>query len=333
VYGLVLKKAKDNFEQVMKISFGHTDKYNPMSDDEMPTEYCVGLLSPTSHILKPIANSFQPIEIPQSLFDKEIHIRNTTLIFYNPVVGPFGTYDTYDSYYSKDLPTVVPMFEMPLCEQVIWSGSTSTGAIFIELLSALNEVHKSGISLVDVSSRNLVVCNGKFKFIDVGFAKLYANILDHVDDPNFIFGSRKFRSPWAHIVSKIPTHLFKSTPWKLKEKLVLELIANDYWSLAYMFAYKFCKLRGREYITFTDHIDAAIDQIQFQRKLTYNNASKFTDMLQNVVYNLFSENYRFHTASCPESFQNILKSVLQVNPVIRMQNVERILEFNDLSYI
>jgi hypothetical protein len=78
-------------------------------------------------------------------------------------------------------------------------------------------VHKSGISLVDVSSRNLLVCNGKFKFIDVGFAKLYANILDHVDDPNFIFGNRKFRSPWAHIVSKIPTHLYKSTPWKLKE--------------------------------------------------------------------------------------------------------------------
>jgi len=117
-YGLILKKNKQNLDkQVMKISFGSGDDYNPMARSEMPYEYCVGLQSPTAHILKPIVNSFQAINLPENLFHKRIQIRNSTLHFRSPAV--------YNEHYFRDqlieIPPVVPMFEMPLCDEVIWS--------------------------------------------------------------------------------------------------------------------------------------------------------------------------------------------------------------------
>jgi len=189
-----------------------------------------------------------------------------------------------------------------------------------KLLRAVNEIHKSGIALVDVSPTNILVCNGEFKFIDVGFAKLYANILDHVNNINFVFGMLLYRSPWAHIVSEVPSHLYKLfTTWNLKEKFVLELIANDYWSLALIFGSKFCGLHAEQwYIQFTNRIDDA--------RLTHN-ASELTNILQNDIFNLFRED-QINT-QCPEIFQSILKSILHVNPVIRMQNVENILNANN----
>jgi hypothetical protein len=85
---------------------------------------------------------------------------------------------------------------------------------------------------------------------------------------------------------------------------VLELIANDYWSLALIFGSKFCGLHAEQwYIQFTNRIDDA--------RLTHN-ASELTNILQNDIFNLFRED-QINT-QCPEIFQSILKSILHVNP-------------------
>merc|ERR1712034_35159 len=172
---------------------------------------------------------------------------------------------------------------------------------FVKLLRALDDIHKSGIALLDVSPSNIMKCNGELKFIDLGFAALYL----YEDMPTIRFGCKTFQSPWAHIASKLlKLQSKKQQELHLEKKLLLEAIANDYWSLAFIFARKLCNFD--ENMIFTAHIN---------------------EFLQNYLDHLFSE-VRItvnHFSSCGKPLQEILKSVLQVNPIIRMQNVEKIL--------
>ena len=63
----------------------------------------------------------------------------------------------------------------------------------------MDDIHKSGIGLMDISPNNIMNCNGEFKFLDLGFAELYR----YADMPIIVFGLEFYRSPWAHIASEL----------------------------------------------------------------------------------------------------------------------------------
>merc|ERR1712034_1153 len=194
---------------------------------------------------------------------------------------------------------------------------------FVKLLRALDDIHKSGIALLDVSPSNIMKCNGELKFIDLGFAALYL----YEDMPTIRFGCKTFQSPWAHIASKLlKLQSKKQQELHLEKKLLLEAIANDYWSLAFIFARKLCNFD--ENMIFTAHIKEIIGSkfSKYGRYAKYS-VAEINEFLQNYLDHLFSE-VRItvnHFSSCGKPLQEILKSVLQVNPIIRMQNVEKIL--------
>jgi len=315
-YAFVLKNSHYKFdEEVMKISLGKRTEYDPMWKSEMPWEYCVGLLSPTSHILKPIENSFQPIELPPILFNSYVFISEKKKIeFFEPVAHGW----TKSS-------TVVPMFEMPMCQDIVWTNlpDFNTSAQFVELLHALNDIHKSGIALNDISQFNIMSCNSGWKFIDLGFATLYDLTKEYQTEVDtFIFGNENHRSPWADIVSQVSINSAKKfTNWNLKEIFVLELIANDYWSLALLFGEKFCDLfQMKHFKNFKNLIKSIIDNIGLKEEKDVINHG-----LQFKLDSIFSILKDKKKSSCSPFFQELLLSILQVNPVNRMRNVEKIL--------
>jgi hypothetical protein len=61
-YGVVMKKSSFDSSNVMKLSLGirrefNIIQYNPLDEIEMPFEYCLGLHSAATHILKPVVDS------------------------------------------------------------------------------------------------------------------------------------------------------------------------------------------------------------------------------------------------------------------------------------
>ena len=97
--------------------------------------------------------------------------------------------------------------------------------------------------------------------------------------------------------------------------LLLEAIANDYWSLAFIFARKLCALD--ENMIFAAHIKEIIESksSKYGRYAKYS-VAEINEFLQNYLDHLFSE-VRItvnHFSSCGKPLQEILKSVLQVNP-------------------
>jgi len=331
-YGVVIKKSRSDFSKVMKISFGMRSEpldnpipyYNPIDEREMPFEYCVGLHSPTTHILKPLANSFQPIELPTTVFRKEFQTRRGTLTFYNPVSQP-----KIDNLFGSKtiIEPVVPMFEMALCRRVMWTEDEfdmKPHKKFVELLRAVDDIHKSGIGLMDISPNNIMNCNGEFKFLDLGFAELYR----YADMPIIVFGLEFYRSPWAHIASELDIE--DNQELHLGRKLFLEAIANDYWSLAFIFGRKLCGL-GKHLV-----FKALIDDIIESKSINYGGYStlsvvEINECLQSHLELMFSQLRINHHPSpakralCSKTLQEMLQSILQVNPIIRMQNVEKML--------
>jgi len=309
-YGVILKKSRrlSDFFNVMKISLGRYSSHNPIDEEEMPFEYCLGLHSLTTHILRPLPDSFQPIELPGSIFENKFTMSRFKLEFYYPVSEPIGEEPIYAP--------VVPMFEMPLCQIVRWTQIKFSERIFFELLDAVDDIHESGIALMDLSSNNLMNCNGEFKFIDLGFALLYSNM------PTISFGNEDYRSPWAHIASKLETE--KHPELHLDRKLNLEAIANDYWSLAIIFGRKLCDFD--ENMILQTHTEEIIQSKSFK----YGNYSDFSAIeinksLQRYLDEFFSQFKISNNPSCSKPLQEMLQIVLQVNPIIRMQNVETIL--------
>jgi len=333
-YGVIIKKSRIDFSNVMKISFGMRSKpldnsmpyiyHDPIDEQEMPFEYCVGLHSPTTHILKPLLNSFQPIELPITAFRNAFQTRRGILTFYNPV----NTAKVDISFSSKKIiEPVVPMFEMPLCHKVRWNEDgfdIKPHKQFVDLLRALDDVHKSGIALMDISPNNIMNCNGEFKFIDLGFAELYK----HADMPIIMFGVEFYRSPWAHIASEL--EIEEHQELHLGRKLFLETIASDYWSLAFTFGSKLCSLgKHAEFKTI-------IDDIIESKSSKYGGYStlsvaEINEFLQSHLELMFSQLRINHNPSskkralCTKTLQEMLKSILHVNPVVRMKNVEKML--------
>jgi len=307
-YGIVLKKS---YSKVLKISLGRKSFYNPINEEEMPFEYCVGLYSSTTHILRPLEDSFQPIELPGVLFENKFKMSGYFL--------KFGLHVT-DVSSSIEMETltipVVPMFEMPLCKTVKWKHIERPDRTLFELLLALDYVHESGIALMDISPDNIMNCNGEYKFIDLGFVLLYSNV------SAISFGNQLYRSPWAHIASKLETEEHQEL--HLDRKLTLEVIANDYWSLAFIFARELCDFD--ENFAFTDHIEEVVESKSSKNGIfAAGSAGEINEFLQCYLDDMFFELRLNNHASCTKPLQEILHTVLQVNPVIRMQYVEKLL--------
>jgi serine/threonine protein kinase len=306
-YAFVLRKSQSYiYKEVMKISLGKREGFDPMWKSEMPFEYCVGLLSPTSHILRPIENSFQPIELPEVLFNSYVFTKEKKRIsFYEPAVNGWDR-----------TPSVVPMFEMPECQHIVWTNFSAfnPSVKFIEVLHALNDIHKSGISLNDISEQNMMSCNGEWKFIDLGFATLYDLTTEYLKDiDKFLFGNHNYRSPWADIISHVSMDTAKKhTNWNLREKFELELIANDYWSLALLFGIKFCNFRKiHKFKLFKNHIKSII----FEKNKFFINRS-----LQEDVDSIFMalKDLGKERSWCLQPFQECLIIILEkvVNTMI-----------------
>lgn len=319
-YGFVLANLQNFPPSVMKISFGVRKMYNPLSPFEMPWEYCIGATSETDYLLKPIERSFQPILVPKEVFNNKIKVGNDNLHFGEPVVA-----------ISKNIVPGLPMFEMPFCQEINWSSIKKPDALFMTLLRHLKKVHESGIALIDISPRNLLSCNGEIKFIDFGFAQLFSKVKDIVQVNDFTFGNQHFRSPWAHIITKMrPVHL-QRMGWNYKESLILELIANDFWSLATIFGVEFCGFSSKDALNF-GNIQKDINYFirESQRESEYfsfdaNDISQFVNSYLAIFFAKF-ESILDISKSCPVSLQKMLQSVLQVNPVVRMTNVESLLK-------
>jgi serine/threonine protein kinase len=294
-----------------------------MNREDMPLEYCAGLLIKSPHVLKPIAKSFEAVQFPRILFNKEMIIGYSKMKFDNPV------YIIGSNISKRSLP-IVPMFQLPLCKPINWSEGggfdTSITTKFIQLLRAIHEIHQAGITLIDLSPHNMMECQGKIKFIDLGFTKLYSKLIDVLNDVSFIFGIKYYRSPWAHVISEVSKISFKYEFWNLKEKLVLELIANDFWSLAIIFGAKFCKFgKNKWFLKMLDYVDS-ITYLNIRSSDHLVTDSLINTKVQNQIRNLFNElRFDLETDLCPWSLQNVLHNVLQVNPVIRMQNIEQLL--------
>jgi len=331
-YGVIIKKSRSNISKVMKISFGMRSKpldnpipyYNPINELEMPFEYCIGLHSPTIHILKPLVNSFQPIELPITAFRNKFLTRMGILTFYNPV----NTAKVDISFSSKKIiEPVVPMFEMPLCRKVRWKEDEfiiKPDQQFVDLLRALDDIHKSGIALMDISPNNIMNCNGELKFLDLGFAELYR----HDSMPIILFGAEFYRSPWAHIASKLDIEEHREL--HLGRKLFIETIASDYWSLAFTFGSNLCGLGNHKEFKFM------IDDIIESKSSKYGRYStlsvaEINEVLQSHLELMFSQLRINHhplstkRALCSKTLQEMLQSILQVNPIVRMKNVEKML--------
>jgi len=217
------------------------------------------------------------------------------------------------------------MFEMPMCQGIVWTNlpGFNTSAKFVEMLHALNDIHKSGIALNDISQFNIMSCNSGWKFIDLGFATLYDLTKEYQNEVDtFIFGNENHRSPWADIVSQVSINSAKQfTNWNLKEMFVSELIANDYWSLALLFGEKFCDLfQMKHFKNFKNLIKSIIDKIGLKEEKHVINYG-----LQFKLDSIFSILKDKKKSSCSPLFQELLLSILQVNPVNRMRNVEKIL--------
>jgi len=124
----------------------------------------------------------------------------------------------------------------------------------------------------------------------------------------------------AQIVSAITTNEFQNFPhWNLQEKSVLELIANDFWSLAAVFGHAFCELG-----TAFDNLE----KIMLNIAETIISTEEINEMVQTNLKSMFDElekNSEILT-KCPKSLQMMLKSILQSNPITRMKNVEDILQ-------
>lgn len=324
-YGIILKNLKTP-DNVFKISFGKSEHYNPIDSKEVPLEYCLGLLSSSPSILKPILNSFQPIKIPTFLFNQKLNNVTDRKI-------QFGTPAIIQQYWTRPRPFVVPMFQIPLCHDVIWTEDafqTTVSNKFLELLKQIYDIHKEGIALLDISPSNIMVCKNEMKFIDLGFARLYGRLSQYIKSnefrfDKFMFGTEKYRSPWAHLVTEIDPRESEFELWNLNEKLALEFMTNDFWSLAMIFAEYFCKIdETSSYDLFLNMMDDYSNQESELLDLQINEL--FQEKMNQIFLEI--ENKDSITEICPKSFQKMLQIILCVDPNKRMENVENLLSFS-----
>ena len=80
------------------------------------------------------------------------------------------------------------------------------------MVDALNHIHQDfGISLLDISPGNILMCSGdQFKFGDLGYTRFFG---DKDNDLEMNFGTLTYRSPWAIVLQ----NHFKEKTIKLKD--------------------------------------------------------------------------------------------------------------------
>jgi len=300
--------------------------FDIMGEEGMPLEYCVQKLTPSDHILKP--DNFNKISMPIQMITSKKNplevielITSKNLVFRNLIMN-----DLEKSY-------SVPMYRMDRCENIDWLKQFTQKPIyyFIEMLNMVEDIHKNGISISDIQPGNIMNCDGKIKFIDMGFAKFISRINDYKNDTEYyklMFGTIPYRSPWAHFLSSSTN--FEKFDVDIQDKMSWELLSNDFWSVATMFLEKLCGIKLWDIVPDIKH-GFLNPSYTFYNKYDKSEVEA-TNYVQNKIKIILNDlKSKKQNKKCPIKLQETLENVLQVDPKKRFQNVQSIL--NNVQFI